>query len=400
MRWAVVVNRRALIASFVAAIQVRCRGAVSVRVALLGAAVVVVGGATAYAVASIEVVDEYLCDPDVLFIGARGSGQEGWSDNHLYGTDVDYLGPQVGAVWSRVQALDPSARQISVAWPAINVIPGFASQSGYIDSKDRGVASLTKLLNAATNCPSAPALVLACYSQGAQVIKETLSSYSTSRLNPHLAAVVLVGDPLWAGADASYRIGNANPDHKGVLGVLNIRPVYLSKTIEVCHDIDPVCNVGGSGDDPRNVAFHTQYDRAWLTSAATWVHHKLTGVPVNANYNGQILRDRESGNSWYVRSDGRRWIPDGGDYLCLTGKGVEVTNLSIGEIDRVPDYTHHHETCTPETTRESKEIRLSRGSAATSGYWYSVTLSGFNAGERVNLVEQLLDLLWMGPAPL
>jgi hypothetical protein len=74
--------------------------------------------------------------------------------------------------------------------------------------------------------------------------------------------------------------------------------------------------------------------RAWILSTMQQVagDSSLVNEPP-----GTIVR-APSGASWLVASDGfRNWIPNGGTYLCLTGQGHPVVNLSQFDIDSTPD---------------------------------------------------------------
>ena len=50
-----------------------------------------------------------------------------------------------------------------------------------------------------------------------------------------------------------------------------------------------------------------------------------------------IYRNPDTGESWLMKSDGfRHVIPDGGTYLCLTGRGYRVVNLDAFELAEIP----------------------------------------------------------------
>lgn len=56
-----------------------------------------------------------------------------------------------------------------------------------------------------------------------------------------------------------------------------------------------------------------------------------------AKYIGHIVRREEDGTSWFVKSDGRHWIPDGATYAALQQKGAQVFNLPRDERAKIPD---------------------------------------------------------------
>lgn len=69
---------------------------------------------------------------------------------------------------------------------------------------------------------------------------------------------------------------------------------------------------------------------------------------------GTILR-APSGASWEVVEDPvlkipvRHWISDGGTYICLTGQGHQIVNLSQFDISSTPDMNGQWATCAPHT---------------------------------------------------
>jgi hypothetical protein len=74
--------------------------------------------------------------------------------------------------------------------------------------------------------------------------------------------------------------------------------------------------------------------RGWILSTMQRVAGDSSLISEPA---GTILR-APSGASWLVAADGfRNWIPNGGTYLCLTGQGHPVVNLSQFNIDSTPD---------------------------------------------------------------
>jgi hypothetical protein len=77
---------------------------------------------------------------------------------------------------------------------------------------------------------------------------------------------------------------------------------------------------------------------ASITAQLSWIR-AVTGLPNVAP--NTIVHDPDTGTSWLVGSDGfRRWIPTGGDYLCLVAQGYPVRNMSTFTAKSIPeDYT-------------------------------------------------------------
>jgi hypothetical protein len=102
-----------------------------------------------------------------------------------------------------------------------------------------------------------------------------------------------------------------------------------------------------------------------------------------------IVRDRTTGASWWIAPDGfRRWIPNGATYNCLVRSGTPVRQVTRYEALSAPEDYTARATCSDAPTPPSyttPAISLTQGARAPSGYWYSVSLSGFPRGARVAL---------------
>jgi cutinase len=172
---------------------------------------------------------------DVTIIGVPGSGQNG-------GT-----GPQVGAVVDRTTGiLTAGRRTVAVEvldYPAIDLARtlGLALFDGrYAASVASGVEAVTRMVDSvAASCPET-VLVLVGYSQGAQVIRESVTRLTS--LVP-IAAVALLADPTSSVVDAVARVG-AERAGDGSLGPVQIPAGYLRRTIDVCAAGDPFCGGG------------------------------------------------------------------------------------------------------------------------------------------------------------
>jgi hypothetical protein len=220
---------------------------------------------------------------DVLFIGARGSG-EAFEDDTGNLVDEGY-GPMVETVRDGVRnELDPSlsVRQYALDYAAtpidkladdfVNTVKSLAEFAGpavstFLESADIGVTRLTDVLeDSRARCPDEK-WVLAGYSQGALAIHSALIDVAAdgNSATRQLASTVLIADPARdsANTDAVPSVfhGTQTSGGKGVvtiaraLGVLGftasldiygslgpLPPEVREKVIEVCNDGDVVCD--------------------------------------------------------------------------------------------------------------------------------------------------------------
>lgn len=136
----------------------------------------------------------------VLFVGARGSGESA-----PYGNTI---GPLETELASRTQQARPDLQlaQVYLDYPAVTlddmsatdvenmVLPNSSGDTAaYTDSVDAGVAELERLATAEKQrCPSEKLLV-AGFSQGAEVVTRALAS---GQLDDNLMMAILLGNPL------------------------------------------------------------------------------------------------------------------------------------------------------------------------------------------------------------
>lgn len=222
----------------------------------------------------------------VAFYGVRGSGDHG---------EASPLGPTIRAL-ARAVAADltqtASVSVTAVSYPAVPVLSAIdgASPRGvsYLASRARGVAALSGLVERELReCPSTP-IVLAGYSQGADVIGTYLNAKLPAAILNHVAGVALISDPRFAPADRpadagsfSSRLGplfahfpvppNARhaarprPDFPRALG---------GRVISACNQRDMVCNFS-----PANAA-SCLGRTAWRTFYHAVLAHRAARIPV------------------------------------------------------------------------------------------------------------------------
>lgn len=137
---------------------------------------------------------------DLLFVGVRGSGEQA-----PYGTTINAVEQQLATATQKSRH-DLTVHQVFLDYPATSldqlnlatienmVLPdGSASASPYFHSVDAGVSELERLATSeAKRCPSQKLLV-AGFSQGAEVTTRALAS---GQLDANALGVLLLGNPL------------------------------------------------------------------------------------------------------------------------------------------------------------------------------------------------------------
>lgn len=198
---------------------------------------------------------------DVLFLGARGSGQA--SD------DADGLGDEVDVAWQRTRAaadgIGRSSARIAISYPAKSV--WWLWHPSYYDGQEAGTVNMVEVLKERLEpCPD-ERIVLSGFSQGAMSVEEGLHDLAGN--DPHgfldrIDAVLLIASPR-ARATNSYSRGSYHPRGDGVAVALETLPESLwGRTISWCNDGDGVCEMLPAGhagyvDDGRMArAFEAQ----------------------------------------------------------------------------------------------------------------------------------------------
>lgn len=196
--------------------------------------------------------DERVACADVFVIGVRGSGE----DRLITDAERGFGTRAVALLDAAADALVARGIRIaaaSVDYPAIGVDDAARSvfsfePDGYGDSVDAGVADLGRLVTAVrVACPGA-VLVLAGYSQGAEVIRTALSR-GVVVADHDIAAVVLVSDPVFNPADARFGVnlrGTYSSSRTGVRRstVSLVSPTGIAdRTFSLCNAGDIVCQM-------------------------------------------------------------------------------------------------------------------------------------------------------------
>lgn len=253
--------------------------------------------------------------PDVMFIGARGSGERLSKANHGLGAplyemarqlekDVRNYGEQMGmlgVVYSAdsVGELIPSVPE-AAAYAAAT--PGGALAlyytrhlKPYTASVNDGVKLTIEAVHAVlSNCPEAE-LVLAGYSQGAMAVHQAerkLEHAGDEEALDAIGGTLLLGDGDRTSATDAKLIGGASRLTAGIRVALHgiARPQDVEEpetTVEICAVNDIVCDFSPSsivhgllGAIKVGTEVHTSYlsnprERTYLTEAVNWLANEM-----------------------------------------------------------------------------------------------------------------------------
>jgi hypothetical protein len=133
-------------------------------------------------------------------------------------------------------------RQIANGAGAITKLSGLGL-GAYHDSVVQGEGLLSaKLHSLIRTCGGKTAIVLAGYSQGAQVTADVFQRDLSDAERSHVSALVLFGDPYFNGGDRAVDRGSFSGRRDGVLGR---RTKFASQgstlILSYCHSHDPIC---------------------------------------------------------------------------------------------------------------------------------------------------------------
>jgi cutinase len=214
---------------------------------------------------------------DVLFVGARGSGEAGPGDIGWKGTKSDPygMGGPVVSVYNRVKsdfAGDYSMKVESVSYEANGVQTILHAPHEYFNGLSTGVTWTEGILGGmARKCPN-QAIILSGYSQGAMVMHRVLhdlgNTASGRKILARVYSALLIGDGDQVPYDNYVRFGSAG---KGADG-LGHRYVAWSHTsgakfsksvgarvLEVCNRYDPVCDSTPNDVNLLYIVIHLEY---------------------------------------------------------------------------------------------------------------------------------------------
>lgn len=199
-------------------------------------------------------------------------------------------------VASSIQSMVPNSDAVAVVYPA--------TESQYPTSEQEGVVGMKQLVTAYVDqCPG-HWIILLGYSQGAQVVGDTLigsnnSGFSDRSTNPiglgknylaQIAAVIQMGDPGFT-TDTPGHVGNASKN--GLFPRLNAAAYtqygFNNKMQTYCDAGDLVCAGGAS------LAVHVGYVQEYGAAAASYAASKFSSV--NGGGSGTVATSAAGGGS-------------------------------------------------------------------------------------------------------
>jgi hypothetical protein len=230
------------------------------------------------------------CGQRVTVVGVRGSGdaQSGDVATDKYGDQVHGMGkPGAALAVELANKLSRGAVTFDpVVYPAVGLLGnwrkiintvGAGAKIGFLGSYNGSVndgkAALRQVISSeARVCPKVK-LVLAGYSQGAQVVADVYQRDLSPSQRSRIAGVVVFGDPYFNPADTKPDVGSYDPTRYGGLGKRGLYPSSSTPIFSICHLYDPICQGPGRDDFSQ----HTNYQNdPWIKIAAAKIAAELS----------------------------------------------------------------------------------------------------------------------------
>jgi hypothetical protein len=223
--------------------------------------------------AAVRLADAQNCS-DVLFLGARGSGEygpgsPGWPAKQT-ARDPHGLGGPVSSLYSSLLAGlagRETIQTLSLAYDSSSVTTLLTSASAYFGNLQAGVDWADTILTLqAAACPD-QVIVLAGYSQGAMIMHRLTHNFGTKLLH-RVGAVVLIADGDEVPRDDVTRLGTAPATAKGIAQIdcaitLCSRAKFSglagSRVVSVCKTGDIVCDATPSDFNANGIKVHLDY---------------------------------------------------------------------------------------------------------------------------------------------
>jgi hypothetical protein len=220
--------------------------------------------------ASAEAAKGLNCKPRVWVVGARGSGEKPDHDpgktiapfiEKLKHSNPDAVGSE-GLGYPAVSVYD--WKLLGIGWQHTAVKVGMRVVD-YKRSVDEGVDNLVSEVKTRAGICKAQKIVLAGYSQGAQVIRQPLPRLKD--VADHVGAVVLFGDPQFDPHTRADKGGTYSDKRHGILGLPDADfPGAFDHVVTYCRDGDLICQ-----GPPNLVEGHTHYAPDMTVGAAVRV---------------------------------------------------------------------------------------------------------------------------------
>ena len=302
--------------------------------------------------------------PDVLVIGARGSGQEpqenGGVDPSQYAADpYNGMGIENYTVYQRLAETHPQLHidYEGVQYGAEKVLTGDLTEPSLLSNPGlysdnvwagaRWMAQEVSLID--TRCNHSTKFVLSGYSQGAWVVHRALFSMS-STLRKQVVGVALFGDPLYLKWKTINRVNNLVNIYNGVawsvdLDNAGVPEDMVAKTGNYCHTLDPVCQWWSTNLLSWRVHEHYVPDGD-AVKAADFVSPNLpapTASPTipygrNAPTYTSYPNDPTPTSKWVASAQGEGGLNPKGEVTSLKGRAAVQETFGIKRV-RIYDVT-------------------------------------------------------------
>jgi virginiamycin B lyase len=289
--------------------------------------------------------------PEVLFVGARGTsengpGTPGWPKKHYSPGDPYGLGPELNGLREAMIkdiGVGVGVKVVSVRYDSSSIWTLLSNPDKYFANLQAGVDFTGKYLTQqAAACPHQQ-IVLAGYSQGAMIMHRIMHQLGTKMLYRVMAAV-LVGDGDQVPSDRVTRFGSAPLTAVGIglshctIALCTHAKFSLvtgNRVLSVCNTGDPVCATTPKDLNPGGVKVHLGYTGSRPLLAAA----KLAAARVAAsNFTGKGI-DHPQGIA--AGPDGALWFANDqngsigkistlGAVSSYPGKGIDPAGIAAG----------------------------------------------------------------------
>jgi hypothetical protein len=276
--------------------------------------------------------------PTMELVAVRGSGEHSG------------FGPTLWSLVKDVRRFARSAHADSIEYPAVNVHPWEPRyNANYINSVTQGTSALRLfVINHLRSRCSKTRLVLAGYSQGAEVVDDVLQASLTSGEQANIVGVVLFGDPRFNPTQAlpvdvgtfDHALSGISPyQYQPPSGTFGTLAVYSSpnaaKIRSYCAESDQICNYSSPGALARCAVscahFHymdLKIDKPWVTytqAAASFLRARMSAPPPATSCAGSLVVHPGVGDITITQIQVRR-------VSCANAR----TAIAIYERDRPP----------------------------------------------------------------
>ena len=272
----------------------------------------------------------------LVVLGLRGSGES-------YNASTNGMGPEAFAAYSQIAKRVPGTVPYGLPYPAVAVLPLSQLGSAYSQSLSYGDYMLFHYVSQeAAACPY-QRIALIGYSQGAQVIGDTLRNLTAGQ-QALVAQVLLFGDPRFNPAISGIDRGNYSPSLQGAFGARTIASLWYPKMRDYCALHDPICNYStvnilGCAKNYTACA-HFQYANSGTAAfagalagntIATLPHLGLSSPPGPKTYRYYVYHTCANGACGLRARTGPGYTSYGITRTLMDGDSVDVVCQTTGE---------------------------------------------------------------------